>query len=165
MVPKCRSASRAIQTLRGAVKPLTARSNNVPYSKGSVAVVSLEAAILAATRGCSPNAFWAGSTSGKPLRPENYETGTRILSVYLRFLIMRVAPVAEWIAETLWPGRGKPSSSVLLPTRLTQSHKRQAKADCRFHRQFQPRAERTSVVVVVKASNRDLSTVRSARLG
>jgi hypothetical protein len=38
-----------------------------------------------------------------------------------------VAPVAEWIAETLWSGRRKPSSGVSLPTRLTQSHKREAK--------------------------------------
>src|SRR5260370_5057954 len=38
-----------------------------------------------------------------------------------------VAPVAEWIAETLWSGRRKPSGGVSLPTRLTQSHKREAK--------------------------------------
>jgi CRISPR-associated endonuclease Cas1 len=38
-----------------------------------------------------------------------------------------VAPLAEWVAGTLWSGRRKPSSGVLLPTRLTQSHKREAK--------------------------------------
>jgi hypothetical protein len=39
-----------------------------------------------------------------------------------------VAPVAEWVAETLWSRRRKPSGIVSLPTRLTQSHKREAKA-------------------------------------
>jgi len=38
-----------------------------------------------------------------------------------------VAPLAEWVAGTLWSGRRKPSSGVSLPTRLTQSHKREAK--------------------------------------
>ncbi len=43
-----------------------------------------------------------------------------------------VAPVAEWIAETLWSGRRKPSRGVSLPTRLTQSHKREAKGVSSF---------------------------------
>jgi CRISPR-associated endonuclease Cas1 len=38
-----------------------------------------------------------------------------------------VAPLAEWVAGTLWSGRRKPSSGISLPTRLTQSHKREAK--------------------------------------
>jgi CRISPR-associated endonuclease Cas1 len=38
-----------------------------------------------------------------------------------------VAPVAEWAAGTLWSGRRKPTGEVSLPTRLTQSHKREAK--------------------------------------
>jgi len=38
-----------------------------------------------------------------------------------------VAPLAEWVAGTLWSGSRKPSSGVSLPTRLTQSHKREAK--------------------------------------
>jgi CRISPR-associated endonuclease Cas1 len=38
-----------------------------------------------------------------------------------------VAPLAEWVAGTLWSGRRKPSSGVSLPTRLTQNHKREAK--------------------------------------
>ena len=37
-----------------------------------------------------------------------------------------VAPMAEWIAWTLWSGRRKPSGAAL-PTRLTQRHKRAAK--------------------------------------
>lgn len=38
-----------------------------------------------------------------------------------------VAPLAEWVAETLWSGRRKPNGVVSLPTRLTQSHKREAR--------------------------------------
>jgi len=45
--------------------PLTARSGKAPHSKGFLAVVSLEAAILASARGCSPDSFWAGSTSAE----------------------------------------------------------------------------------------------------
>jgi CRISPR-associated endonuclease Cas1 len=37
-----------------------------------------------------------------------------------------VAPLAEWVAATLWSGRRKPSGGVSLPTRLTQSRKREA---------------------------------------
>jgi CRISPR-associated endonuclease Cas1 len=43
-----------------------------------------------------------------------------------------VAPLAEWVAATLWSGRRKPSSGVSLPTRLTQSHKREAKGGSPF---------------------------------
>jgi CRISPR-associated endonuclease Cas1 len=43
-----------------------------------------------------------------------------------------VAPVAEWVAATLWSGRRKPRSGVSLPTRLTQSHKREAKGGSPF---------------------------------
>jgi hypothetical protein len=45
--------------------PLTARSGKAPHSKGLLTVVSLEASILASTRGCSPDNFWAGSTSAE----------------------------------------------------------------------------------------------------
>jgi CRISPR-associated endonuclease Cas1 len=38
-----------------------------------------------------------------------------------------VAPLAEWVAATMWSRRRKPSSGVSLPTRLTQSKKREAK--------------------------------------
>jgi CRISPR-associated endonuclease Cas1 len=38
-----------------------------------------------------------------------------------------VAPFAEWIARTLWSGRQKPENGISLPTRLTQSHKRESK--------------------------------------
>lgn len=38
-----------------------------------------------------------------------------------------VAPLAEWVAATLWSGRRKPNRGVSLATRLTQSHKREAK--------------------------------------
>ena len=38
-----------------------------------------------------------------------------------------VAPLAEWVAATLWSGRRKPNSGVSLPTRLTQRRKREAK--------------------------------------
>ena len=38
-----------------------------------------------------------------------------------------VAPLAEWVAATLWSGRRKTSGTVSLPTRLTQRHKREAK--------------------------------------
>jgi len=39
-----------------------------------------------------------------------------------------VAPVAEWVARTLWSSRSRPSSQFLPATRLTQSHRRQARA-------------------------------------
>ncbi len=38
-----------------------------------------------------------------------------------------VAPIAEWVAGTLWSRRRKPIRAVALPTRLTQRHKREAK--------------------------------------
>jgi CRISPR-associated endonuclease Cas1 len=38
-----------------------------------------------------------------------------------------VAPLAEWVAGTLWSRRRKPTRAVALPTRLTQRHKREAK--------------------------------------
>ena len=38
-----------------------------------------------------------------------------------------VAPIAEWLAETLWSRRRKPIGTISLPTRLTQGHKREAK--------------------------------------
>jgi len=38
-----------------------------------------------------------------------------------------VAPFAEWVAGKLWSRTRKPTSSVSLPTRLTQRHKREAK--------------------------------------
>jgi hypothetical protein len=38
-----------------------------------------------------------------------------------------VAPVAEWVAATLWSGRQKPARGTSWPTRLTQRHKREAK--------------------------------------
>jgi hypothetical protein len=38
-----------------------------------------------------------------------------------------VAPLAEWVAATLWSGRRKPSKAASLPTRLTQRHKREAR--------------------------------------
>jgi hypothetical protein len=38
-----------------------------------------------------------------------------------------VAPIAEWVAETLWSRKRKPSSAVALPSRLTQRHRREAK--------------------------------------
>ncbi len=38
-----------------------------------------------------------------------------------------VAPIAEWVAGTLWSRGRKPTHDVRLPTRLTQQHKREAK--------------------------------------
>ena len=38
-----------------------------------------------------------------------------------------IAPIAEWVAGTLWSGRRKPAGNVVLPTRLTQRHKREAR--------------------------------------
>jgi CRISPR-associated protein Cas1 len=38
-----------------------------------------------------------------------------------------VAPIAEWVAGTLWSGRRKQSGAVSLPTRLTQRRKRETK--------------------------------------
>jgi len=38
-----------------------------------------------------------------------------------------VAPLAEWVARTLWTNSRKPSDEVAPPTRLTQRHKREAK--------------------------------------
>lgn len=38
-----------------------------------------------------------------------------------------VAPIAEWVAGTLWSRERKPSRDFALPTRLTQRHKRVAK--------------------------------------
>jgi CRISPR-associated endonuclease Cas1 len=38
-----------------------------------------------------------------------------------------VAPIAEWVAGTLWSRERKPIRDVALPTRLTQRHKREAK--------------------------------------
>jgi CRISPR-associated endonuclease Cas1 len=38
-----------------------------------------------------------------------------------------VAPVAEWVAGALWSRRKKPTSDFVLPTRLTQRRKREAK--------------------------------------
>ena len=38
-----------------------------------------------------------------------------------------VAPVAEWVARTLWSSRSTPSPQFTPPTRLTESHRRQAK--------------------------------------
>ena len=46
-------------------KPLTTRLDKTPPSKGFLTVVSLEAAILAASRGSSPDTFWAGRTSAE----------------------------------------------------------------------------------------------------
>ena len=38
-----------------------------------------------------------------------------------------VAPIAEWVAGTLWSRERKPIRDVALPTRLTQRHKREAR--------------------------------------
>jgi CRISPR-associated endonuclease Cas1 len=38
-----------------------------------------------------------------------------------------VAPLAEWVARTLWSNLTKPARQVAPPTRLTQRHKREAK--------------------------------------
>ena len=38
-----------------------------------------------------------------------------------------VAPIAEWVAGTLWSRGRKPAGDASLPTRLTQRHKRDAK--------------------------------------
>jgi CRISPR-associated endonuclease Cas1 len=38
-----------------------------------------------------------------------------------------VAPIAEWVARTLWSRERKPIRDFALPTRLTQRHKREAK--------------------------------------
>jgi CRISPR-associated endonuclease Cas1 len=38
-----------------------------------------------------------------------------------------IAPVAEWVAGTLWSRERKPIRDFALPTRLTQRHKREAK--------------------------------------
>lgn len=38
-----------------------------------------------------------------------------------------IAPLAEWVARTLWFTKPKPARSLFPATRLTQSHKRQAK--------------------------------------
>jgi len=38
-----------------------------------------------------------------------------------------VAPLAEWVARTLWSNSKKPNGEVAPPTRLTQRHKREAK--------------------------------------
>jgi hypothetical protein len=38
-----------------------------------------------------------------------------------------VAPFAEWVSKTLWSARPRPNSSYAPATRLTQSHRRQAK--------------------------------------
>jgi len=38
-----------------------------------------------------------------------------------------VAPIAEWVAQTLWSQKRKPSGVVPLPSRLTQRHRREAK--------------------------------------
>jgi hypothetical protein len=38
-----------------------------------------------------------------------------------------VAPIAEWVAGTLWSRRRNPTSDLALPTRLTQRRKREAK--------------------------------------
>jgi CRISPR-associated endonuclease Cas1 len=38
-----------------------------------------------------------------------------------------VAPIAEWVARTLWFSSRKPSDQVAPPTRLTQRHKREAR--------------------------------------
>ncbi len=39
-----------------------------------------------------------------------------------------VGPVAEWVARTLWAGRKKVDYNAPPPTRLTQSHRREARA-------------------------------------
>lgn len=46
-------------------QPLTTRLDKAPPSKGLLTIVSLEAAILAASRGSSPDTFWAGRTSAE----------------------------------------------------------------------------------------------------
>jgi uncharacterized OB-fold protein len=38
-----------------------------------------------------------------------------------------VAPVAEWVCRTLWSERSRPSRQFIPATRLTQSHRRQAR--------------------------------------
>jgi CRISPR-associated endonuclease Cas1 len=38
-----------------------------------------------------------------------------------------VAPIAEWISRMVWSTAKKPTMKMLLPTHLTQSHRRQAK--------------------------------------
>jgi len=38
-----------------------------------------------------------------------------------------VAPIAEWVCRTLWAKRSRPSRQFLPATRLTESHRRQAK--------------------------------------
>jgi CRISPR-associated endonuclease Cas1 len=40
-----------------------------------------------------------------------------------------VAPVAEWVAQTLWRGRKCPNSERLLPTRLTQRRKSEGRGN------------------------------------
>jgi CRISPR-associated endonuclease Cas1 len=53
-----------------------------------------------------------------------------------------VAPVAEWVAKTLWAARHKARSGTHLPTRLTQQHKREAKGNPRIVREIRaPRPE------------------------
>jgi TniQ len=46
-------------------QPLTTKLDKAPPGKSFLTIVSLEAAILAASRGSSPDTFWAGSTSAE----------------------------------------------------------------------------------------------------
>lgn len=49
-----------------------------------------------------------------------------------------VAPCAEWIAAQLWSANRKPSAEIAPATRLTQSHKRQAKRGVSVKRALRP---------------------------
>jgi hypothetical protein len=49
-----------------------------------------------------------------------------------------VAPIAEWVAETFWSRKRKPTGAVSLPTRLTQRHKREAKGASPFPSPISP---------------------------
>ena len=46
-------------------QPLTTKLDKAPPGKSFLTIVSVEAAILAASRGSSPDTFWAGSTSAE----------------------------------------------------------------------------------------------------
>jgi uncharacterized OB-fold protein len=61
------------------------------------------------------------------------------LSQTARIWRRAVAPLAEWVARTLWSNPQRSSREAAPPTRLTQRHKREAKGSQPF-----PKAERTT---------------------